>query len=145
MATFNKVILIGNVTRDPVCRYTPTGTAVCDLGLAVNRNWTDKQSGQRREETTFVDITFWGRQAEVATEYLAKGRPVFVEGRLELDQWEDKQTGEKRSKLRVVGENLQLLGSNAGGGQQNRQPAASVPPAPQDSYYEGGPDDDVPF
>lgn len=117
MASFNKVILVGNLTRDPQVRYTTGGTAVAEIGLAVSRQWFDKQSNQRKEETTFVDVTLWGRQAEVAGEYLAKGRPVLIEGRLQLDSWDDKETGQKRSKLKVVGENMTMLGSrNDGGG-----------------------------
>jgi len=116
MASFNKVILLGNLTRDPQVKYTPGGTAVAEVGLAVNRYWFDKQSNSRREETTFVDVTLWGRDAEVAGEYLAKGRPVLIEGRLQLDTWDDKQTGQKRSKLRVVGEKMQLLGGRGEGG-----------------------------
>src|SRR6202040_602809 len=114
MASFNKVILLGNLTRDPEVRYTPKGSAVCDLGIAVNRSYTT-DAGEKREEATFVDVTLWGRTAEVAGEYLKKGRPVFIEGRLQLDSWDDKQTGQKRSKLKVVGEGLQLLGSRPGG------------------------------
>ena len=150
MASFNRVILVGNLTRDPQVRYTPSSTAVCEIGLAVSRTWFDKQTNSRKEETTFVDVTLWGRQAEVAGEYLSKGRPVLIEGRLQLDQWEDKNTGDKRSKLRVVGETMQMLGSrsdNAGsgggggnrGGQQRQQ---SSPPAQQSSppaqQYGGG-------
>lgn len=116
MASFNKVILLGNLTRDPQVKYTPSGSAVAEIGLAVNRYWFDKQSNSRREETTFVDVTLWGRDAEVAGEYLAKGRPVLIEGRLQLDTWDDKQTGQKRSKLRVVGERMQLLGGRGDGG-----------------------------
>jgi len=115
MANLNKVMLIGNLTRDPEVRYTPKGTAVAELGLAINRYFT-AENGEKREETTFVDVTLWGRQAEVAGEYLKKGRPVFIEGRLQLDSWDDKQTGQKRNKLKVVGEGLQLLGSREGGG-----------------------------
>ena len=115
MASFNKVILLGNLTRDPEVRYTPKGSAVADLGIAVNRVYTT-DSGEKREETTFVDVTFWGRTAEVAGEYLKKGRPVFVEGRLQLDTWEDKTSGQKRSKLKVIGETMQLLGGRPGGG-----------------------------
>ena len=115
MASFNKVILLGNLTRDPQVRYTPGGTAVADIGLAVNRTWFDKQSQQRKEDTTFVDVTLWGRTAEVAGEYLAKGRQVLIEGRLQLDQWDDKETGQKRSKLKVVGENMTMVGSRGGG------------------------------
>ena len=115
MASFNKVILLGNLTRDPEVRYTPKGTAVTELGMAVNRVYT-AENGEKREETTFVDITLWGRTAEIAGEYLKKGRPVFIEGRLQLDTWDDKQSGQKRSKLKVVGEGLQLIGSRPGGG-----------------------------
>src|SRR3954463_1624186 len=115
MASFNKVILIGNLTRDPEVRYTPKGTAVAEIGLAVNRVYTT-DSGEKREEATFVDVTLWGRTAEIAGEYLKKGRPVFIEGRLQLDTWDDKQSGQKRSKLKVVGEGLQLLGGRPGGG-----------------------------
>jgi len=115
MASVNKVILIGNLTRDPEIKYTPKGTAVAELGLAVNRVFTP-EGGERREETTFIDVTLWGRQAEVANEYAKKGRPIYVEGRLQMDSWEDKATGQKRSKLKVVGENIQLLGSREGGG-----------------------------
>lgn len=114
MASVNKVILIGNCTRDPEVRYTPKGTAVTDLGLAINRYYT-ADNGEKREETTFVDVTLWGRTAEVAGEYLSKGRPVFVEGRLQMDTWDDKNTGQKRSKLKVVGDNIQLLGGREGG------------------------------
>ncbi len=118
MANLNKVMLIGNLTRDPEVRYTPKGTAVTDLGLAINRNYST-DDGDKREETTFVDITFWGRQAETLGQYMKKGRPLYVEGRLQLDSWDDKNTGQKRSKLKVVGENFQFLGGrddNAGGG-----------------------------
>src|SRR5947208_4229549 len=103
MASFNKVILLGNLTRDPEVRYTPKGSAVCDLGVAVNRQYT-LDSGEKREEVTFVDVVLWSRLAEIAGEYLKKGRPVFIEGRLQLDTWDDKQSGQKRSKLRVIGE-----------------------------------------
>jgi single-strand DNA-binding protein len=116
MASYNRVILIGNLTRDPEVRYIPSGTAVSELGLAVNRTWFDKQSNSRKEETTFVDVTLWGREAEVAGEYLSKGRPVLIEGRLQLDSWEDKQSGQRRSKLRVVCERMQMLGSRGDGG-----------------------------
>ena len=116
MASFNKVILVGNLTRDPQVRYTPAGMAVADVGLAVNRTWFDKQANQKKEEVTFVDVTLWGRTAEIAGEYLAKGRQVLIEGRLKLDQWDDKQTGQKRSRLTVVGEEMTMLGSREGGG-----------------------------
>ena len=101
MPNLNKVMLIGNLTRDPEVRHTPKGSAVTDIGLAINRNYT-LDDGERREETTFVDVTFWGRQAEVIGEYMKKGRPMYVEGRLNLDQWEDKTSGQTRTKLKVV-------------------------------------------
>lgn len=158
MASFNKVILLGNLTRDPQVRYTPSGTAVAEIGMAVNRYWFDKQSNSRREETTFVDVTLWGRDAEVAGEYLAKGRPVLIEGRLQLDTWDDKQTGQKRSKLRVVAERMQMLGSRgdgggAGGGGRAAAPAHAEPfEGPPIGEYESEaaasgppPNDDVPF
>src|SRR3954447_9343578 len=108
MASFNKVILIGNLTRDPEVRYTPKGSAVAEVGLAVNRVYTT-DGGEKREGVTFVDVTLWGGTAEIAGEYLKKGRPVLIEGRLQLDTWDDKQSGQKRSKLKVVGEAMQLL------------------------------------
>ena len=114
-ASFNKVILVGNLTRDPEVRYTPKGSAVCDLGLAVNRQYS-LEGGEKREEVTFVDVVLWARLAEIAGEYLKKGRPVLIEGRLQLDSWDDKQSGQKRSKLRVIGETMQLLGGRQGGG-----------------------------
>ncbi|MEO1845217.1 MAG: single-stranded DNA-binding protein [Akkermansiaceae bacterium] len=127
MANLNKVMLIGNLTRDPELRYTPKGTAVADIGMAINRVRTNDQ-GERQEDTTFVDVTLWGRQAELAQQYLSKGRPVYIEGRLQMDTWEDKNSGQKRSKLKVVGENMQFIGSGGGGGRPSggeEQPAAS--------------------
>ncbi len=125
MPNLNKVQLMGNLTRDPEVRYTPKGTAVVDIGMAINRYFT-LDDGERREETVFVDITLWGRQAEIVGQYTRKGRPLFVEGRLQLDTWDDKQSGQKRSKLKVVGDSIQLLGSKeenggGGGGQQQQQ------------------------
>lgn len=116
MASYNRVILIGNLTRDPEVKYIPSGLAVADFGLAVNRQSTDKSTNERKEEVTFVDITLWGREAELAGEYLAKGRSVLVEGRLQMDSWDDKQTGQKRTKLKVVGDRIQFLGSAPGAG-----------------------------
>jgi single-strand DNA-binding protein len=153
MASFNKVILLGNLTRDPEVRYTPKGTAVTDLGLAVNRTYT-ADNGEKREEVTFVDVTFWGRTAEVAGEYLKKGRPVFVEGRLQLDSWDDKQSGQKRTKLKVIGENMQMLGAprgaggGGGGGGDEEGSSASRPSrsAPPPKAAPSAPDDDeIPF
>ncbi len=113
MASYNKVMLIGNLTRDPEVRYTPKGSAVCDIGLAVNRVYTS-DSGEKVEEVTFVDVVLWAKMAELAGKYLHKGRPVFIEGRLQMDSWEDKQTGQKRTRMRVVGEQMQFLGSPGG-------------------------------
>ena len=112
MASFNRVILVGNLTRDPELRYTPGGTAVTDIGLAVNDRRKNAQ-GEWVEETTFVDVTLWGRTAEIASEYLGKGAPALIEGRLKLDTWES--DGQKRSKLKVIGEKLQLLSARGGG------------------------------
>jgi single-strand DNA-binding protein len=123
----NRVFLLGNCTRDIELRYTPKGTPLVETGLAINRVRTDE--GQKREETTFVDVTLWGHTAEVASRYLHKGDPIFIEGRLQLDTWDDKQTGQKRSKLRVVAENMQLLGfrdSSPRRREDNRRPAASA-------------------
>jgi single-strand DNA-binding protein len=114
MANLNKVMLIGNLTRDPELKHTPGGQPVCEFGLAVNRKYRTKE-GEDREETTFVDCEAWGKQAEVLKQYMSKGKPVFLEGRLKLDTWEDKEGG-KRSKMRVVIENFQFLGTAGGGG-----------------------------
>ena len=156
MANFNKVILLGNLTRDPEVRYTPKGTAVADLGIAINRTYT-AENGEKREEVTFVDVTFWGRTAENAGQYLKKGRPVFVEGRLQLDSWDDKQSGQKRTKLKVVGEILQFLGGRPGGAGEGepdehgssgghagggRTTSAPPPRAPRPAEPD---EDDIPF
>ncbi len=127
MANLNRVFLIGNLTRDPQLRYIPTGTAVADFGLAISNKWTGKD-GQKHDDTTFVDITMWARSAELASEYLHKGDPVFIEGRLQLDQWQDKE-GQKRQRLRVVGERMQFL-PRAGGPGGQRGPIADDPGAP---------------
>src|SRR5579862_3668238 len=152
MASFNKVILLGNLTRDPEVRYTPKGSAVCDLGLAVNRAYT-LENGEKREEVTYVDVVLWARLAEIAGEYLKKGRPVFIEGRLQLDTWDDKTSGQKRSKLRVIGETMQLLGSRPSGGgggeggDEDRGSRSAKPAAPPKSAAPAAePDDDeIPF
>ena len=150
MASFNKVILLGNLTRDPEVRYTPKGSAVCDLGLAVNRQYT-LDSGEKREEVTYVDVVLWARLAEIAGEYLKKGRPVFIEGRLQMDTWDDKQTGQKRTKLRVVGESMQLLGSRPPGtgaaetteeDRQSRPQKGTPPPKPTETAPD---EDEIPF
>jgi single-strand DNA-binding protein len=155
MANFNKVILAGNLTRDPELRYTPKGTAIARIGLAINRSWKT-ETGETREEVTFVDVDAFGRQAEVIGQYLKKGRPILIEGRLKYDTWEDKQTNAKRSKLGVVLEGFQFLdsgrGDSAPGGEAPRpaRPPASAPPgAPPGpgSEPDAAPpeDDDVPF
>jgi len=160
MANLNKVMLMGNITRDIELRATPKGTSVADIGLACNRVRTG-EDGQKIEEVTYVDITLWGRQAELASQYLSKGRPVYIEGRLQMDTWTDKETGKQRSRLKVVGENMQFLGSPSGSGggnyQNTPQQQASAPAQsqPQPAQPQGGspassmPDfeeeDDIPF
>jgi single-strand DNA-binding protein len=155
MASYNRVILLGNLTRDIELRYTQGGTAVTDVGLAVNDR-RKSQSGEWVEETTYVDVTFWGRTAEVASEYLTKGSPVLVEGRLKLDTWES--DGQKRSKLHVVCERMQMLGGrpSAGDGgsappprRETPQPTSAdytPPDASSDNPGPGGPpEDEIPF
>ncbi|MGL4942668.1 MAG: single-stranded DNA-binding protein [Thermoguttaceae bacterium] len=165
MASFNRVILLGNLTRNPEVRYIPNGTAVCDIGLAVNDR-RKNSAGEFVEEVTFVDVTLWGRTAEVAGEYLTKGAPVLIEGRLKLDTWETE--GQKRSKLKVVGEVMQMVGSRdgsggggggnrgAGGGSSNGGSAnSSSPPrsntgggggySPSQNDMDGGGSSDIPF
>lgn len=144
MPSFNKVMLIGNLTRDPEMKYTPKGTAIAEIVLAVNRNFT-AENGEKREEVTFIDVTLWGRVAEIAGEYCQKGRALFVEGRLQLDTWDDKQTGQKRSKLKVVGENIQLLGGRDDG--QQRQQTSQAPRRPAQQTKPQDPDEEpsIPF
>ncbi len=156
MANFNRVILIGNLTRDPQLRYTPSQTAVCDFGLAVNRTWSGSD-GQKREETTFVDCTAWARQAEVLSKYMKKGRPLFVEGRLTYSTWDDRE-GKRRSKLTVTVENFQFLGDRrdgdgGGGGGGPRQSTQRQESAGQENqsgpgeydYSQDLDDDTIPF
>ena len=175
MANLNKVMIIGNLTADPEVRTTPRGTSLTELRLAVNRVSSGPNDGERREETTFLDVTCWGRTGEIAAQYLAKGRPVFIEGRLQMDTWEDKQTGQKRSRIRIIAENLQLLGGrgdgpqggggyqsggyqqqpqrNYGGGYQQggadpyaqQQPAYNRPQQPAPAPMPMEEDDDIPF
>jgi len=150
MASFNKVILVGNLTRDPELRYTPKGTAIAKIGLAVNRTWRT-ETGEQKEEVTFVDVDVFGRTAENVGQYMRKGSPILIEGRLRLDQWDDKQTGQKRSKLGVVAETVQFLsGGNRpdGVGGEPRPPRAAgapVPPPPAPADEPQMPEDDVPF
>lgn len=149
MAGYNKVILIGNLTRDPELRYTPQGVAIAKIGLAVNRTWKN-EAGETKEEVTFVDVDAFRRQAETLAQYLKKGSPLMVEGRLKLDQWDDKQTGQKRSRLGIVLEGFQFLGGgNRGveGGAPAPRAAAPKPgaPAPDGEAPPPPEDDDVPF
>lgn len=164
MANFNKVILAGNLTRDPELTYTASNMPICKFGMAINRKWRDKNSGENREDTCFVDCTAFGRTGEVINQYMSKGKPIFVEGRLNYRQWEA-QDGGKRSKLDVVVENFQFIGGQAGpgGGNQAGAPAArqarpapvgaparAAEPGPADDYddYDASPpssDSDVPF
>ena len=139
MASFNKCILAGNLTRDPVLTYTPKGMAVCKIGLAINRNWTN-EAGEKKEEATFVDVDVFGRTAENVAQYCKKGSSVLVEGRLKLDSWEDKQSGQKRSKLGVVGETIQFLGSK--GDKAREHPTSNIQ---QPTSNAGEADEGVPF
>lgn len=170
MGYVNKVFLMGNLTRDPELRYTPSGTPVCEFGMAMNRSYTT-QSGEQKEDVCFVDVVFWRRRGEVINEYLGKGDQIFVEGRLDLDQWETPEG--RRSKLRVQGSDFQFVGQGSGGSggggrsQQNRaraaegggnapqpeksqqsQPSSSASPSasqePQDAEYDVS-DDEIPF
>ena len=161
MASYNRVVLVGNLTRDPELRYISSGTAVTEIGLAVNDR-RKNQSGEWVDETQFIDITLWGRTAEVASEYLSKGSSVLIEGRLKLDRWE--KDGQKNSKLRVVGEKMQMLGGRSGSGSggggpspsssspSSSSPSSSTPRAASGSVAEHAPSfdsepppDDIPF
>ena len=136
MASFNRVILMGNLTRDIEIKYLQSGMAVAEVGVAVNDRRKDNKTGQWIEETTFVDCTLWGRTAEIAGEYLSKGSPIFVEGRLKLDQWETE--GQKRSKLRVVCERMQMVGGKGGGGGGGPRGQSGGPPQQYDESEYGG-------
>lgn len=151
MASLNKVFLMGNLTRDPEVRYIPSGTAVADLGIAVNERYKDRDSGEWREKTVFVDVTVWRRQAETCAEYLTKGSTVMIEGRLQLDQWESPE-GQKRSKLKVLADRVQFLSavagkeSSGGHGGHESSPTKSEPRAPSmPSEPTDIDDDDLPF
>ncbi len=137
----NKVILIGNLGKDPEVRYTTGGQAVANLRIATSRSWTDKQSGQKKEETEWHDIEVWGKQAEQCGEYLAKGRQVYVEGRLKTDAWDDKQTGQKRSRVKVVAESVRFLSSGGRGAGAGAGAARGAGGPPQDDSPPGGFDD----
>ena len=158
MANYNRVILMGNLTRDPQLSYLPSQTPVCELGLAVNRRWKG-QDGQQREDTCFIDCRAYGKPAEIISQYMSKGRPILIEGRLQFDQWEGKD-GQRRSKHRVIVENFQFLGGGQGGGggrsqggrsqgagQQRRQgpPPGEESQEPPPDAADGGGGDDIPF
>ena len=170
MASYNKVLLMGNLTRDPQLKFLPSQTPVVEFGLACNRKFKTAQ-GEEREEVTFVDVSAFGRTAEVINQYFTKGKPIFIEGRLRYDSWEDKQGGGKRSRLTVIVDNFQFIGGRDGGGgggvggggapaydpgeeapprpsprPQNRGPASSAPPAqPPFGEEQQFKDDDIPF
>ena len=167
MPNLNKVMIMGNLTRDPEIKYTPKGMAIAHFGVAVNRVWSN-EAGEKQEEVTFIDIEMFGRKAEVVGEYFKKGKPIYVEGRLKLDSWDDKTSGQKKSKLKVVGETFEFLGSREGGGgggggeqgeshgeprsqsrpqQQSRAQSrpASPPPRPPADPDLDAPEDDIPF
>jgi single-strand DNA-binding protein len=151
----NKVILIGNLGKDPEVRYTSGGQAVANLRIATSRSWTDKASGQKKEETEWHDVEVWGKQAEQVGEYLAKGRQVYVEGRLKTDKWQDKTSGQERSRVKVVADSVRFLGGGApgargAGGAGGGQRGPSGPPdegggPPFDEGGGGGSADDIPF
>lgn len=131
MPNLNKVFLMGNLTRDPELRYTPSGAAIVEFGMAINRQWKG-QDGQKKEEVTFVDVLAWQRTAEIISEYCKKGSPLFVEGRLQLDQWEGKD-GQKRSRMRVVVDNMQFIGAPAGARRGPAPEGGNAAPPPQRS------------
>lgn len=167
MASFNKVILMGNLTRDPQLKYLPSQMAVAEFGLAASRRWKSA-TGEEKEDVLFVDCTAWGKTGETINKYFTKGKPIFIEGRLKLDQWEDKQGGGKRSKITVVVENFQFIGAPAGGGgggaqagnyegdegqrpqgrpaaarpANNAAPAQNQPPLGEEEHFK---EDDIPF
>ena len=146
MANFNKVMLMGNLTRDPELKYLPSGMAVTNLGLAVNRTWTDRESGEKREEVCFVDLEAWGRTAETMNEYLQKGRTVFIEGRLRQQRWET-DDGQNRSKHVVVIDSFQFVGGRQDGSEQGgySQPAGNAASQSSASDAEPTTEDDIPF
>ena len=151
MASYNRVILVGNLTRDPELRYTPNGAPICEFGLAVNRHYTTRD-GEQRDETCFVDVAMWGKRGVVISEYFTKGRPIFIEGRLKFDTWESSEG--RRSKLTVVAENFEFISAppGSGEGQARRQDRSQgKPPAPKEARadapeegFDVG-DDEIPF
>lgn len=152
MASFNQVVLMGNLTRDVEVRQLPSGSQVAEIGLAVNRKWRDKGSGEMKEEVGFYDVVMWGRTAEIADQYLKKGSSILIQGRLQQDRWEDKETGAKRSKVKIVCENMTMLGSRQQDGdgdsqpasQSHAQPQAQAQAQPQPAWADPNPDE-IPF
>jgi len=151
VSNFNKVYLMGNLTRDPELRYTPKGTAAAKIAMAINRKF--QVDGEAREEVTFVDIEVWGKQAETIAQHCKKGRPLFVEGRLKLDQWDDKTTGQKRSALKVMLEHFQFIGGRPADTERSSEPrVVSQTTAPASAEFTKpteqppeNPDSDIPF
>ena len=159
MASYNKVILMGNLTRDPEMKYLPSGTAVANFGIAMSEKYTDKQSGEQREDVCFVDVEAWNRQAEVVNEYFSKGKPIFIEGSLKFDSWETPE-GEKRNKLKVRLLRFQFVGgredgNETGGGYTDAAPQepsmqgqpgqSSTPSTGESDTSSSSTDDDIPF
>ena len=149
MASLNKVMLIGNLVQDPEVRRTSAGTAVSTLRVALNESYQNK-AGERVERSLFLDVDVWDRQAETCQQYLSKGSPVFIEGRLQMDQWDDKETGQKRSRLKVRAERVQFLGSprrDGAGRDTPPPPAAPAPPPPpaEEPLSKSADEEDIPF
>ena len=157
MASYNRVILMGNLTRDPELKFLPSGTSVANFGIAMNESYTDRQTGEKKESACFVDVEAWGRQAEVVNEYLTKGSPIFIEGSLKFESWET-EDGTKRNRLRVRAFRIQLIGGRRDGdemdgGYADAQPAAAPTqadsladaPAPEETSAPSATDDDIPF
>ena len=158
MSSFNKVILMGNLTRDVEMKYTPSGMAVAGIGLAINRKYRDAKTNELRDEVTFVDVECFGKQAETINSYMAKGKPIFIEGRLKLDSWDDKTTGKKVYKMKVVCEQFQFLGGPSAGPASAEQfadrvaktaakPIMKSTPAPQQDDFDSAnvPEENIPF
>jgi single-strand DNA-binding protein len=151
--SYNRTIVVGTLGSDPQVKFLPGGTAVCEVSLACNRQWTDKSTGQKKTECDWIPVTLFGRTAEILGEFSSKGATILVEGRLQMDSWDDRESGQKRSKLKVIGETMQLLGSRKDSSSEPRQDrrqdaAPSRDPQPQSSepdYGDSGPQDEVPF
>lgn len=149
MANLNKIMVIGNITRDIELKYIPSGAAVCQFSVAVNRTWNNK-AGEKQEETTFLDVEAWEKQAEVIAQYCKKGSSIYVEGRLKSEQWDDKATGQKRSKLKIHLEQFQFIGGSREAGEKPQadkpKSAPARQPKPTDPDLDAAPDDDqIPF